>query len=146
MKDSEEKIENKKAVANEIVNIFRKIKLSLLIGLIWFIGFSVYNKLFEYSLFDYSFGWSEAEEILGYQPSQYNFVAGENQNQEFGAPTYGSMEISDEGRLEVKKEIIAKLFENSIIFTFVMIGITFIILMLINYLNRAVDWTKKYAD
>ena len=146
MKDSEQKVENKKAVANEIVNIFRKIKLSLLIGIIWFISFSVYNKLFEYSLFDYSFGWSEAEEILGYQPSQYNFVAGENQNQEFGAPTYGSMEISDEGRIEVKKDIISKLFENSIIFTLVMIGLTFLTLMLINYLNKAINWTKKYAD
>lgn len=146
MKDSEQKLENKKAVANEIVNIFSQIKISLLIGLIWFIGFSVYNKLFEYSFFDYSFGWSEAEEILGYQPSQYNFVAGENQNQEFGAPTYGSMEISDEGRLEVKKDIIAKLFENSIIFTLVMIGLTFITLMLINYLNKAINWTKKYSD
>ncbi|MGG7035138.1 MAG: hypothetical protein ACI7YS_08090 [Flavobacterium sp.] len=186
MKSSELKTENKRAFANEIVNIFKKVKISLLTGLIWFIGFSVYNKLFEYSLFDYSFGWAEAEEILGYRPSQYNFVvlgnenpkidqeyirlldewhkarntpeelqankrlelylARENKNTEFGAPTYGSMEISGEGRLEVKKDIISKLFENSAIFALVMSAITFVVLMLIHYLNKAINWTKKYAD
>lgn len=191
MKTLEEKMETKKAVANEIKNIFNKIKISMLIGLVWFIGFSTYNKLFEYLLFDYSFGWAEAEEILGYKPSQYNFVIENNSketkpieydeeflkklDEEFekwtnkktnneiktsktnGASVIennaldreihtGSMEITEEGRLEVKNDIISKLLENSIIFTFVMIGITFIVLMLIDYLHKAVKWTKKYAD
>jgi hypothetical protein len=146
MENQKSKTETKKAVANEIVNIFKKIKISLLCGLIWFVGISVYNKLFEYSLFDYNFGWSEAQNILGYQPSQYTFVAGENLNSKFGDPTYGSMEISDEGRLEVKKEIISELFEYSIIFTFTMIGVTFIIILLVGYLKKVINWTNKYAD
>lgn len=146
MSEIEPTEKNKKAVANEIVTIFKKVKLSILIGVIFFIGFSINSNLFSYALFDKDFAWFEAEEILGYKPSQYNFVPNENQSEEFGAPTYGSMEISDESRLEVKKEIINKLLEESLIFSLIMIPITFGILLMTHYIKRTINWTKKYAN
>ena len=145
MSEIEPKEKNKKAVANEIVMIFKKIKLSIVIGIIFFIGYSIYSNLVSYSFFDKDFAWSEAEEILGYQPSQYNFVPYEDQSKEFGEPTYGSMEISDEARVEVKKEIINKLVEESSIFALIMVPITFGIL-LVHYVKKTINWTKKYAD
>jgi hypothetical protein len=180
--------ENRKYVANEIVRIFRILKISIIIGLVWFIGFSIYNKLFQYILTDYHIGWAESEKILGYRPSQYNFVIDKSskkstsnisdekflkeldslyysqtkkeakvihsndvnnlvKNNAFDNEIHtGSMKITEEGRLEVKEEIISKLFENSIIFTMIMIGVTFILLTLFHYLNKAINWTKKYAD
>ena len=146
MSEIEPKEKNKKAVANEIVMIFKKVKLSILMGIIFFIGYSIYSNLVSYSFFDKDFAWFEAEEILGYKPSQYNFVPNENQSKEFGAPTYGSMEISDESRVEVKKEIINKLVEESSIFTLIMVPITFGILLLTHYVKKTINWTKKYAD
>jgi len=191
MKNLKSKTDNKKIIANGIVTIFKEIKISILIGFVWFIGFSTYNKLFQYSLFDYSFGWAEAEEILGYKPSQYNFVFESNfkntdsiefdeaflkkideefekqksekpnkkettntinysslvENNAFDKEIHTeSIEISENGRLEVKKEIISKLFDDSIIFTLTMIGLTFLVLMLIHYITKAINWTNKNAD
>ena len=37
----EPKEKNKKAIANEIVTIFKKIKISILLGLLFFIGYSL---------------------------------------------------------------------------------------------------------
>ena len=187
MNNQEQNIEKKKAVANEIVNAFKKIKISLLIGLIYFIVFSIYNKLFQYTFLDYNFSCIEAEQILGYKPSQYNLTVNNDENindslqiedgkfldsiantDEFKKWSKkkiavekndvvennavekevhtGNIEISNEGRLEVKKNIIVKLLENSLIFTSVMIIITFIVLLLIHYIKKVINWTKKYAD
>ena len=185
MNESDKNNETKKTVANEIVTVFRKVKISIILGFVWFAGFSIYNGLIQYSLFDKQFAWFEAEEILGYKPSQYNFVvdkverksevinnttAEDNKLLDSIADTEefkewnkkngniaennaldneihsGSMEISDTGYGEVKKEIINKLVEDSFIFTLIMISVIFGILMLFHYINRGIKWTNKYAD
>lgn len=190
MSKTEPNDKNKKAIANEIVTIFKKIKISILLGLIFFIGYSVYNNLVSYAIFDKDFAWFEAEEILGYKPSQYYFVSDKHiseesqkykdsnitkensninedfnldkelknidkifdsiknmDNSNFENSNYtGSMEINEEDKVEVKKEIINKLLENSILISIIMIPIFFIVMLLFDYINRAINWTKKHAD
>lgn len=190
MNKTESNEKNKKAIANEIVTIFKKIKTSIVLGFLFFIGFSIYNNLVSYAIFNKDFAWFEAEEILGYKPSQYYFVSDRHINQEsqknndsnntkentntndnfnleeeiknldklfdsikktdnisFEDSTYtGSMEINEEDKVEVKNEIIKKLLEDSFLISLVMIPIFFIIMLLFDYIKRAINWTKKYAD
>jgi len=56
------------------------------------------------------------------------------------------MEISDSGYEEVKSLIIEKLLEGSLIFTLIMIAITFGVLFILHYLIKGIKWTKKYSN
>lgn len=40
-----------KAIANEIVSVFKKLKTALLSGIFWFLGYAIYNVAFIYSIF-----------------------------------------------------------------------------------------------
>lgn len=190
MNKLEPTLKNKRAVANEIVMIFKKIKKSIILGFVFFIGFSVYNNLVSYTFFEKDFTWFEAEEILGFKPNQYYFVSDKQKNVESkknidsstievkskiqkdfnideeikkvddffdnikteenisveNSTQTGSIEISEEDKVEVKKEIIKKLFEDSILISLIMIPIFFIFMLLFDYINTAIKWTKKYAN
>ena len=95
MNKLEPTLKNKRAVANEIVMIFKKIKKSIILGFVFFIGFSVYNNLVSYTFFEKDFTWFEAEEILGFKPNQYYFVSDKQKNVE-------SKKNIDSSTIEVK--------------------------------------------
>src|SRR5690606_10165715 len=143
-KKSDKKEIVKKETAKQIVNVFKLIKTSLLLGIVFFIGFSVYNNLISYGLFDKKFYSPDAEKILGFTPRQYVFKETSREGN-FG-PAYGFMEISESGEKEVKSLIIRELIEQTFIFALIMVALTFGVLLLYYYTKRGVQWTKKYSN
>lgn len=140
--DKKEKV--KKAIAKQIVNAFKLIKTSLTLGIFYFIGYSIYNKLIAYGIFGKKFYSSDAQTILGFMPRQYIFKE-TSRDGDFGL-AYGLMEISDSGEKEVKSLIINELTEQTIVFTLIMIAITFVVLLVYFYTKRGIKWTKKYSN
>lgn len=134
----------KKETAKQIVNVFKLIKTSLLLGIMLLIGYAIYSNLISYSLFDKKFHASEAEKILGYLPREYVFK--ETSREGYFGPAYGSMVITDSGEKKVKSLIINQLIENTIVFTLIMIGLTFAIMLVYYYTKRGVQWTKRYSS
>lgn len=134
----------KKETAKQIVNVFKLIKTSLLIGIVFFIGFAIYNNLIPYALFDKKFYSSDAEKILGFTPRQYAFKETSSDGN-FGS-AYGFMEISESGEKEVKSLIINELIQQTFIFTLIMVALTFGVLLLYYYTKKGVQWTKKYSN
>jgi hypothetical protein len=137
-----QKNDTKKNVANEIVSIFKIIKIALLTGLIWFVGYSFNNHLFSFAFKDKKIEWYDAKEILELDspPSEYYFKPrSEGSNA-------GDMIISDSGILEVKNQIIRKLLWDSTFSSLIVILIFFSGLMMLYYVKKVVNWTKKHAD
>lgn len=117
MDKTESKEKNKKVIANEIVMLFKKIKISIVLGLLFFIGFSIYNNLVSYAIFNKDFAWFEAEEILGYKPSQYYFVSDRHINQESqknidSNNTKENSNVNDDFNLEEEIKNLDKLFDS----------------------------------
>ena len=73
-------------------------------------------------------------------PNQYSFVISD------ASTETGSWEISDDGYIEIKKEVINKLLENSLKFSLIMIPITFVILLFLNCMRKSLKWIKKYSS
>jgi hypothetical protein len=140
----------KKKIANEVITIFKKFKLSLILSVFFFIGYSYYNKLIQISLFDYRFAWFEAKEILnGYIPKQYvniedssEYIEGTN----LKTISHGHFEISDAGYIEVKKEIVSRLLSDSFETSLLAIPFIFLIIIFLYYILKSLNWVKKYAD
>lgn len=134
----------KKETANQIINAFKLLKISLGLGIFYFIGYSLYSGLIGIAFFDTKFSVSDAENILGYTPSQYVFKE-TSKNGEYGL-SYGIMEISDSGYKAVKNSVIGELTQETLIFTFALIVLTFILLLSFFYLKKGVIWIKKYSS
>ncbi len=140
----------KNKIANEVMLIFKKFKLSLILSVFFFIGYSYYNKLIQISLFDYNFAWFEAQEIFnGYIPEQYvnvedsaEYIEGTN----LKTISHGHFEISDAGYIEVKKEIVSRLLNDSFETSLLALPMIFLILILFYYIFKSLNWVKKYAD
>lgn len=134
-------MDRNKKIANEIVMIFRKFKLALICGVIWFVGVSVHNKLITYTFSSKQITWFEAGEILlgyGSVPSEYNKI--------YEGNGFVRMEISDEGYKKVKMQVLDRLLEKSILSTLKFIPIAFVLLLLLHYITKGIKWTNKYAD
>lgn len=140
----------KKKIANEVMTIFKKFKLSLILSVFFFIGYSYYNKLIQISLFDYRFAWFEAQEIFnGYIPEQYvniedssEYIEGTN----LKTISHGHFEISDAGYIEVKKEIVSRLLSDSFETSLIALPIIFLVIIFLYYILKSLNWVKKYAD
>lgn len=140
----------KKKIANEVMLILKKFKLSLMLSVVFFIGYSYHNKLIQISLFDYKLAYFEAEEIFnGYIPSQYVYI---EDNVEYVEGTNlksvvsGHYEISETDYIEVKKEIVSRLLNDSFETTLLALPIIFLILIFFYYILKSLNWVKKYAD
>jgi len=140
----------KKKIANEVMLIFKKFKLSLISSVIFFIGYSYHNKLIQISLFDYKFAYFEAEEIFNnYIPSEYDYI---EDNIEYVKGTNlksvvsGHYEISETGYIEVKKRIVSTLLNDSFVTTLLALPIIFLIIISLHYIIKSLNWVKKYAN
>lgn len=142
--------DKKKFIANEIVVLFKKLKISIILAIFFFIGYSVYNNLIQIAIFDYKFSWFEARDILhGYIPEQYVNIedsAEYIQGTEIRTLASGHFEISEDGYKVVRKEIVSELFEDSFQISLLMIPIIFIILVLLYYILKSMKWVKKYSS
>jgi len=144
-KKSDKKEIVKKETANQIVNVFKLIKISLLSGVLLFIGLAISNNLVAYGIFDKKFNYSQAEKILGFTPSEYVFKETSHDDSKFEL-AYGFMEISESGEKTVKKKIVNKLLNQAVQSTLILTLLTFIFLVLYYYIKKGFQWTKKYSD
>lgn len=152
MKDS-----SKTIIANEIVTIFKLFIPSILIALIIAIAFSFYSNLIQISLFDKKFNWSEATEIIwdkdfggeipnGMVPKQYTFIFSDEKYDFMGNRTgSGSWEISEEGYVEVKAQVIDALINKSFEIFLIAIPFSFLSIMAIRYISKSYNWINRYS-
>lgn len=140
----------KKKIANEVMILFKKFKLSLILSILFFIGYSYYNKLIQIGIFNYRFAWFEAQDIFnGYIPEQYVNIV---DNQEYIPGTsiktisQGHFEISEAGYMEVKNEIVSRLLSDSFETSLLALPIIFLIVIFLYYIFKSLNWVKKYAD
>ncbi|QSS96703.1 DUF4339 domain-containing protein [Psychroflexus sp. ALD_RP9] len=135
---SEVKSLSKAIIATEFVKIFGLLKYSLIIALIAFLFFSIYNKGFSYMFEIDKIYWSDAREALGYIPSEFKYTRHGN--------GYGSYSVSDKDYGDVKKEVVIELFSEAFEEAIIVLPIAFGVILFIHYLIYLIKWTRKHAN
>ena len=129
---------NKKTVANEIVMIFRQLKIALICGIVWFFGFLLYKKFFDYLFSNEYISMFEAQEILGYIPDPISPYPLHSEG-------YNSLSMEEKTQI-VKDEILNHLLEDAFLSTLIFIPIAFGVILLYHYIMRSFKWIQKYSD